>query len=487
MKGAGVGKFVMKKSRDSEKKVLSVWEKTAFGVGGAADNLMQNSINSMASQVFNIFLGINPVLISLIIFCSRIWDAFTDPTMGSISDNTRTRFGRRRPYILAGGLIGAFLFVLLWRVPVGWTHNAQFVWLLVGSLLFYTAYTVFAVPFYALGSELTPDYNERTTVMSFRAFFASSLGLSMHWMYRLTQMDCFENTLDGMKTISLGVAVIMIISTSIPALCCKERLAKAVSGQKKEPFWHSLKIVLKNRSFSLLLAVIVLTCLGVFMVNQMGSYINIFYVFGGDEKGASWLMGLSGTVYGVFGGLVAAPLVNWVSRRLGKKHTLMLTLAFAAVGAGTKFFTFDPRWPYMQFISLAIMAPGLGGLWILTPSMVADICDEDEVATNVRREGMYNAIYTNFLKIGISVGLLIVGVLLQASGFRAELGANQSEDALFILRVCYSAIPFAALLIGIVLVHFYPISEERAAATRALLDERHAKKESENQSPENGS
>lgn len=476
----------MKKAHDDGKKVLSLWEKTAFGVGGAADNLMQNAINSMANQVFNIFLGMNPVLISLMIFCARVWDAFTDPTMGSISDNTRSRFGRRRPYIIAGGLIGAALFVLLWRVPVGWSHGAQFAWLLIGSLLFYTAYTVFAVPYYALGSELTPDYNERTSVMSYRAFFASSLGLSMSWMYRLTQLDCFENTLDGMQTVSLGVAVIMIISASIPALCCKERFAKMVSGQKKEPFWHSLKVTLKNRSFCLLLAVVVLTCLGVFMVNQLGSYINIFYVFGGDQKGASWLMGLSGTVYGVCGGLVAAPLVSWVSKRLGKKRTLMLTLACAAVGAGTKFFTFDPRWPYMQFLSLAIMAPGLGGLWILTPSMVADICDEDEVATNVRREGMYNAIYTNFLKIGISVGMLIVGVLLQVSGFRAELGAAQPEHSLFILRVCYSVVPVAGLLLGMVFVHFYPITEERAAATRALLDERHAKKESEKQSPENG-
>ena len=460
----------MAAEKPQEGRTLSFWKKLAFGIGGTGDNLMQNGINSMANQVFNIFLGVNPALVSFAIFAARLWDAFTDPTMGSISDNTRSRFGRRRPYIFAGGTLAAVMFIVLWWVPESLPKTGYFLWFLIGSLAFYTFYTIFSVPYNALSYELSPDYNERTRIMAFKCVFGAIAGISIQWMFRLTQMDCFENTLDGMRTVSLGAAVIIFGTAIVPALFLKERFAH--SSQKKIKLLDSLKVTLKNRTFALLIVAIILICLGLFMVSQLGVYINIYYVYGGDKKAAATVLGFGGMLYHLSGGIAAAPLISWLSSKFGKKKTLLGGLVLATVGAASKFFTYTPDMPYLQLLSLFLMSPGLSCLWILTSSMVADICDEDELNTGVRREGMYGAVYTNVMKLGVSIGLLVMGFILNASGFDAALGADQTPQALLTMRLCFAGVPVAGLLIGIYCISRYSITPERAAEVRRQLEAR---------------
>lgn len=162
---------------------VSAGEKLAYGGASYADNLMQNSIGQMANPVFNISLGMNPVLLSLALALPRLWDALTDPYVGSLSDNARTRWGRRRPFIFVGAIMAGILFMLIWRVPVGWSDWGYFSWLLGFSLLFFTAYTIFAMPYIAMGFELSSDYHERTRVMAVRTFFGSVAGISIQWMF----------------------------------------------------------------------------------------------------------------------------------------------------------------------------------------------------------------------------------------------------------------------------------------------------------------
>ncbi len=459
-----------RKRNPDDKSILSFWNKAAFGIGGFSDSLMQNSINSIGHQVFNIFLGVNPVLVGLAISIARIWDAFTDPTMGMISDNTRTRFGRRRPYMLVGGFLASVSFILLWRVPVGWSETGHFLWFLFGSIIFYTFYTIYTVPFNALSYELSPYYHERTRLMAFRCFFASFAGLSIGWMFRLTQMDCFENTLDGMRTVSVVAAIIMFATVTITTVFSKVRLAHSVSKQEKISLIKSLKVTLGNKVFLRLVATIILACLGLYMVGQLGIYINIYYVFSGNEKAAATIMGFGGMVYNLTGAITAAPLISYLSSRFGKKRILMGGLVLAMVGSMLKFVTYNPHWPYLQMVSLVLMSPGLACLWILVPSMVADICDEDELATGVRREGMYGAVYTNVMKLGVSIGLVIVGIILNATGFRAELGADQLPHTLLAMRICYAVIPATGLLLALLCISRYPITAETARAVRLKLE-----------------
>lgn len=469
----------MRKVSSHETDRLPFSSKLLFGVGGTIDAYLSTAIHTIANQVFNIFLGMNPVLISLVIFLSRLWDAFTDPFMGSVSDNTRSRFGRRRPFILVGGIGAALIYVLMWRFSPTWSHVVIFWWFLLMTLVFYTFGTICSVPYNALSYELSPNYNERTRIMAVRIFFGALAGVSVQWTYRLTQMECFTDTLDGIRTVSIGIALILVVSALLPALFSKERLAQVAQRQQKVPFWPSLKQTFRNSSFVFLIAGVILACLGLFMVGQLGTYINIYHIFGGDTKAASTMLGLGGMLYHLCGGVMAAPLISFLARKFGKKETLLGGLLLGIVGTGTKFWTYTPDNPYLQLTSMLVMSPGLSCLWILTPSIVADICDEDELETGIRREGMYGAVYSNVMKFGMSIGLLLTGFILNLTGFRAELGNQQPEHSLFMMRILYALIPSSSLLLAVACILKVGVSEQKANGIRAQLDARHAQRESD--------
>ena len=167
--------------------------KLACGAAGMADNLTVYLPKQIANPVFNMALGVAPSHISFLFMVFRLWDAFTNPLVGWISDQTRSRFGRRKPYILIGGLLLGMAFPLMWFVPRTWSPAAMVWWVLVTGLWMYACYAVWSVPFYGLVSELTRDYHERTRVTAVRAFFQKAAALGIGWAWAFTQLDCFKN------------------------------------------------------------------------------------------------------------------------------------------------------------------------------------------------------------------------------------------------------------------------------------------------------
>lgn len=147
---------------------VPMFRKVSYGSGKLGFAILIQVYMQFYNPVYNDTLGLSPVWIAWVIFLSRVWDAFTDPMMGNISDNTQSRWGRRRPWIALGGVLCALSFIALWWFPRGQTDGFYFVWLLVFSLLFYLSFTIFSVPYIALGMELSPDYHERTRVMTVR-------------------------------------------------------------------------------------------------------------------------------------------------------------------------------------------------------------------------------------------------------------------------------------------------------------------------------
>lgn len=162
--------------------------KIGYACGGMSFNLMVNSIANLAQFVLTVALGVNPAMVGLVLSLPRLVDAFTDPIMGGISDNFRSRYGRRKPFMVVGGIGAGLTFALLWMIPHGWSGNAYFWWFLIVSLIFYLFTTVFGVPWSALGFSLTADYDERTRLMAFNSFWCSVALLSIPWLYAATQM-----------------------------------------------------------------------------------------------------------------------------------------------------------------------------------------------------------------------------------------------------------------------------------------------------------
>ncbi|WP_200359377.1 MFS transporter [Pelagicoccus mobilis] len=452
---------------------VSNTEKLAYGAGAVAENAMQNAVTNMANPFFNVALNVAPGLLGTAAMIFRIWDAITDPIMGWISDRTESRSGRRRPYIITGAILGGILFALMWWCPMGMSPSFYFAWYMGISILFYTAFTVFGVPYVALGYELSPDYHERTRVMSFRTWFQSVAGFGIQWLFWLTQRDMFDGTVDGMRWVGIGFGAIIIIMGVIPGIFLKERklTSQELKTNREKLGFKSVISVFKVKPFLYILGAMVTAITGMFLVIIFGFYINVYYVFGGDMPAASLVLGASGTAYHACC-MASIPLVAWVSTKLGKKMALQIFIAAAMVGTISKLWLFTPENPWLQLITVFLLAPGFSALWTLLASMTADVTDWDELDNGTRREGAFGAFYGWTMKLGFALCFFISGFILEWTGFDAALGGDQSSATLNSMLLLYAWLPFLGLVGAMLFVWRYPITEAVAKEVRGKLDAR---------------
>lgn len=447
------------------------WQKVAFGISGMCNDFMGNVIMVLAMPIFNIGLGLDARLVGIALAIPKLWDAITDPIMGNISDNTRMKFGRRKPYMLAGSFIGGLLFALMWRVSPEWSQTQLFLWLTGMSVLFYTAYTVFGVPANGLASELTMDVKERTRVMAYRSFFAYSAGLITAWAYRLCFVKQFGATeVEAVKWVGVIFGLLIIITGAIPAIFCKEN--PAGEHQEKIKIVPAIKETLKNRAFLLLVGMVFFILMGIFLVHPMALYLGIYYLFDGDKAAAAQLGAFAATMFAV-GGMAATPLVAWLGTRFGKRHTLLGSLVVLVIASLLSWVFYTPENPYLSFICMLLMSPGMCCVWILLGSMLADVCDLDELNTGLRREGMYGAMYSWFLKAAIAGVIALSGFLVTWSGVDPEL-VVQSPQAVINMRLLFALTPPVFYLIAFGCIWFYPLSEQRMYEVREELNARKA-------------
>lgn len=451
--------------------IMKAGKKIVFGAGAFAENAMQNAVTNMANPFFNVALNVAPGLLGIAVMVFRIWDAVTDPIMGWISDRTESRFGRRRPYIVGGAIAGGLLFALMWWCPRGMTPGFYFGWYLTVSILFYTAFTVFGVPYVALGYELSSDYDERTKIMSFRTWFQSVAGIGIQWMFWLTQRDCFADTIDGMRWVGIGMGALIILMGIAPGIFLKERaltMAELENNRSGIKFRHLLK-VFSVRPFRCILWALIWAMLGMFLVIIFGFYINVYYLFCGDLRAASVLIGAQGTFYH-FCCMASVPLVAWVSGKLGKKTSLLIFMFVAVIANLSKWWLFTPDNPWLQLIAVALIAPGLSAIWTLMASMTADVTDYDELENGTRREGSFGAFYGWTMKLGFAFCFFISGFILEWTGFDAELGGAQSEHTLSWMLLLYTVIPAVGLLVAMMVIARFPINKAQAEQIREQLE-----------------
>lgn len=447
---------------------LSATRKSAWAVGAIADVYMANGFNYLAFVIYNMGLGVDPRLLGWALGLPRVWDAISDPLMGNISDNTRTRWGRRRPFIFIGAILCALMFVLVWSPPTGWTPTAIGWYFMAMVFLYYTVYTVFIVPWSALGLELTTDYNERTSVQAYRTVFAAVGGLGLGTMWVLAVKWGGGSAVAGVHYVGWAFGALILVCALFPAFVCREQVE--TEAQAKIKFGPAIKATFSNKVFLLLMAAVICLMLGIFTVNSFSVYINTYYVFGGDtdETGPSGLAMYANYVY-QGAGLALIPLINYLATRIGKKTTLIGGLLLVVAAYGSSWFLYTPSNPWLQLITLAMAAPGLSCMWILSSSMLADICDLDELKTGRRREGMFSASYSWASKAGISLTMILSGYMLQWSGFDATLGA-QPESVITHMRLLYMLVPMGFVGLAALLIAFYPLSEARVHEIQAELE-----------------
>jgi len=450
---------------------LTARELSAYGAGIVAYQYPHMGLAQLAMPLFNVGLGVAPAVVGGLLMVGRLWDAGINPLMGAISDNTRSRWGRRRPHLFVGAILTGIIYPLVWLAPRGWSETALVAYLLVTTLLLYTAFAVYSVPYMALGLELSPDYDDRTRVQVWRTYFNLIPLFSIGWFYWFCQRPVFGDVVVGARYLGWIVGAVIVATGVLPALFLRERYYRVAATTAKESLWNSVKSTAQNRPFVILMTVTLLLTLGQSTAESLSFYVLTYHVFHGDTVAVSGFMGINTIVYAL-SAFVAIPIARYSVVKLGKRNALALCLWINVSADLLKWVLASPTHPWLWMLINPLTQFGSLGFWILVNSMKADICDRDELATGHRREGIYGSVSNLLLKGSAAVTYLLGGIVLQLVGFDAARGGAQDPHSLIWMRVVFSLGPVSCLVPAIWLLRKYPLTADTMRATRIELEQR---------------
>ncbi|OJJ21697.1 glycosyl hydrolase [marine bacterium AO1-C] len=458
-------------------------QKVAFGVGMLA-NQMFPAVLAIFMVVLVQDLGFPGWMWGVIYFFPRIFDSITDPIMGFISDNTKSKWGRRRQYVFLGAVVMGVAFIIMWQLYKGSGINYNFTYFLLWSFVFYLGLTIFSVPYVAMGYEMSNDFHERTNIMAIAQWIGQWAWVVAPWFWVVMyDKDWFPTAEVATRQLAIWVGVICMLFAMVPAIFIKSKSTlneeyspltiKNIGGSLKEiamGFVDAFKSVPFRR-----------LCVATFFVfnafNTIAAFsffIVVYYLFNGSAEAA----GIWPTLFGSLGALVTTfaviPVVAFMSKKMGKKNAFLLSQGISIIGYVMLWFLFIPGKPYMFIFALPFFSFGIGSLFTLMMSMTSDVIDLDELKTGKRREGVFGAIYWWMVKFGFAIAGGLSGVILSYVGFNADAGA-QSEATLIGLRAFYSGVPIGGTLIAMLVMWNYSVDEARALEIRAELDERKTK------------
>ncbi len=472
-------------SQTSENISIPMGQKLAFGAGHLVNNLLPGALG-----VFSFFLltafGMDPFLAGLLGGLPRIYDALTDPIMGYISDNTQSRWGRRRPYIFVGAIFSGIFFTLLWQLNEKNSEMFNFWYFLLMSLIFLTANTIFSTPLIGLGYEMSSDYNERTRLMAFSQTIGQMAWVIVPWFWVIiADPEIFATQADGVRLLSIAVGTLCIILGILPAIFCKEVDQSNLQNRSElslKKIFSSLKELLsgiikisRNRPFIRLCIATFLVFNGFQMVAAFSTFIIVFYMFEGSYKLASTWPAWFSTISALSTAFLVIPIVSIMADKWGKRNAFIISTILSILGYILKWWGFNPSNPWLMFMPIPFIAFGLGGLFTLMMSMTADVCDLDELQNGMpRKEGTFGAIYWWMVKLGQGLALVLSGLVLKMAGFNPDVSL-QTATALNYLRLADIIIPASTALLAVCVMWNYDLNEEKIKSIKIELENRRGK------------
>ena len=457
---------------------VPVHQKIIYGVGVTNDIWGNWLFPSMAWPVFNIFLHVSPGLISTALLVNRLVDAVTDPLFGWLSDNARTRWGRRRPFILVGSILAGLCLPLLFMVSPGWSEMGYVWFMVISSSAMICIVSSFNMPYQSLGSELTPDYHERTSVFSYKNVIQRIIDIGLFGAAAFITMSWFNDPGTGEPNMILGarvytviLGVVMIGIGFLVFFFVKERYYATVVKRKQESIsiWETIWKALQVRPFRAQLGMSIAYGLGTSMVGVLGYYLTVYYVCAGDVAlGSKWSFAMGFANMG--GAIIGVPMAAATAKRLGKRHAMVLILIAGILIYLSSWWLYNPAMPILQLGasgSIAFLSASFG---MILGSIGADVIDFDEMNTDKRREGAFTACGSWITKVGMALGTGLSGFVLAATGFDAALEGAQPADTILRLRIFFFALPIAGLLIAFFALSRYDLSQQRMAEIRTKLE-----------------
>jgi len=469
----------MTKQKSAVSTEVPFGQKVAFGLG-----MLANQMFPAALGIFMVVLvqdlGFPPFLWGILFFLPRIFDAFTDPIMGFISDNTRSKWGRRRHYVFIGAVIMGLSYFFMWQLYPENGLDYNFTYFLAWSIAFYLGLTIFSVPYVAMGYEMSSDFHERTNIMAVAQWIGQWAWVIAPWFWViLYDPEWFTDAAAGCRELSIWVGAVCMILAMVPAVFIKSESTvnakhfaplnmKNIGGSLKEIF-IGFKEAFSNKPFRKL-------CIATFFIfnsfNTIAAFsffIIVYYLFNGDAGAAGYWPTLHGSIGALATTFIVIPIVTRMSKKLGKKKTFLISQSISIIGYIMFWFLFIPGKPYMFLFALPFFSFGIGALFTLMMSMTADVCDLDELNTGKRREGIFGAIYWWMVKFGFAIAGLLSGLFMSMVGFTPD-AATQPEGAVTGMRFFYTAFPILGTLIAMWVMRDYELSEDRAKEIRVQLE-----------------
>jgi glycoside/pentoside/hexuronide:cation symporter, GPH family len=469
---------------DALSKKLDLKTKLAYGAGDLGPAITANISVFYLLFFFTNVAGIPAGLAGSILMISKIWDGINDPLVGFLSDKTKSRrWGRRLPWMFYGAIPFGIFFLLQWIVPQFRTNHSDNIWPMFWyyvaiGVLSQSFYTVVNLPYTAMTPELTQDYDERTSLNSFR--FTFSIGGSI--LSLILAQIVFSQIADRQQRYLILAAICTVISILGLYWCVfgvRDRILafEAKRIQAEEPasvsFLEQLKIVFSNRPFLFVIGIYLFSWLAVQITASIIPYFVVDYMRLEESDVPTLLIAVQGTA------LLMLFVWGALSKKLGKKVVYFLGMSLWIIAAGGLFFL-QPGQIVLMYVMAVMAGIGVSTAYLIPWSMIPDVIELDELQTGQRREGIFYGFMVLLQKFGLAFGLFLVGNALQVSGFKESVAGSppplQPELALFAIRVAVGPIPTVCLIFGLILTYFYPITREMHAEIMLKLKERQEKR-----------
>jgi GPH family glycoside/pentoside/hexuronide:cation symporter len=436
--------------------------KFLYGAGDFGFALFDTTLAVLFAIFLTDVVGLRPGLAALALFVGRSWDYVNDPLIGLIVDRTRTRWGRRRPYLLFGFVPLMLVFILLWWKPPIAAEWDLAVYYGAAYLLFDTTLTFVALPYFALTPELTQDYDERTSLTSYRMSFSILGGLIAF----VVPMALIGTMRPENASRVLGMAALFGVIGGLPLLLTffGTRERTEFQSQRLPGFRESLRAARRNRPFLFAAGIFLFTWTAVEIIQAM---LLFFLKYRMNLEAESDL--IAGVIF--ITALVVLPLWVWASNRFDKRKAYIGGMIFFAA-VMIALIAIDPSWGMPVILGLACLAGiGVSAVHVLTWAIIPDAVEWDEAQTGQRHEGMFYSLVTLFKKVSSSVAVPLTLVVLEWSGFVSN-APSQPASAVRAIQWFMGPIPSALLLAGIAFAVVYPLNRQIHAETRQKISQR---------------
>jgi GPH family glycoside/pentoside/hexuronide:cation symporter len=446
---------------------LSFWTKAAYAIGDLGNSAGPGTIVPFWYLYFLTDVArLDPALAGLSILLGKIWDAVNDPLVGVLSDRTRTRWGRRRPYLLLGAVPFGVTFALLWIVPPIQNQVLLCLYFALMYMLFDTAFTFVGCPYQALTPELTLDHDERTSLLTYRMFVSIVAGLLVALLLGEVIFPNYPGDEQAaFRAVGIVCGAIFVVPVLITFLGTRER--KEFQAEKAPNPLEGLRYVSRNKEWRYTLAMNLLSWMPVDIASAVFPFFLVYWV-GMTEGDANIVLGVilaSATLF--------LPLVFWLSRRLEKKTAFIIaTASWAVIMLGILLVPAGAVTP--AYVIAALTGFGVSSAHLLPTAMSTDVLEVDELMSGKRQEGIYAGFSVFIRKLSTALVLALVGLVLSWSGY-VEGAEAQTSSALTALRLLIALVPTLLLVTACVIAWFYPLTRQRhAEISRELARRRSA-------------